>query len=62
MTGGVCYSKNRERGAWFEVKCVVDLIKRKEEQKLDASFERNLLKAWKRRDAEFRKYIEEAGF
>ena len=42
----VCYRKSRERGAWFEVKSVQDVVRSKEEKGEDATFERELLKSW----------------
>ena len=46
MNGGVCYKKNFEKGAWFQIKCVRDNIISKESRGHDASFERSLLKSW----------------
>lgn len=46
MSGGYCYRKGYERGPWSEIKCVSDLIKKKEAKGQDASFERSLLKSW----------------
>ena len=40
MGGEVCYQSTRERGPWFEIKCV------KEIKGEDATFERNLLRSW----------------
>ena len=42
----VCYQKGRERGAWYEIKCVKETIISKESKGHDATFERDLLKAW----------------
>jgi len=58
----MCKTKFKEQGMWFEVETVVDLYKKKTKQGLDISFECDLLKSWKRRDAEYRKYITEYGF
>jgi hypothetical protein len=41
-----CYRKGYESGAWYEIKKVSDVIRMKEEHGADASFERDLLKAW----------------
>lgn len=46
MSGGWCKMKNKERGAWYEVQAVKNCIKAKEDAKLDASYEKSLLKAW----------------
>lgn len=43
---GVCYTKGKERGAWFEIKCIADIVRSKESKGKDASFERDLLKSW----------------
>ena len=48
MGGEVCYQKGKERGPWFEIKCVADTIRAKEAKGQDASFERVLLKSWSR--------------
>jgi hypothetical protein len=42
----LCYRKGYENGAWYEIKCVADIIRMKEARGADASFERDLLKAW----------------
>lgn len=44
--GGICKTKYKERGAWFEVECIKKDIIAKEADGEDASFERGLLKAW----------------
>ncbi len=46
MGGEICYQKGKERGPWFEIKCVRETIMSKEAKGEDATFERNLLKAW----------------
>jgi len=46
MGGEVCYQKGRERGPWFEIQCIQNLIASKEAKGLDATFERKLLKSW----------------
>ena len=46
MSGGICYQKGRERGPWYEIKCTKAVIVNKEGRGEDASFERELLKAW----------------
>lgn len=43
---GTCYKKNKERGIWFQIQCVKDIVERKEANGEDASFERELLEAW----------------
>jgi len=48
MGGEVCCQKGRERGPWYEIKCVQDIIRDKEANGEDASFERELLKSWKK--------------
>lgn len=44
--GTNCYKKGRERGPWYEIKCIRATIRAKEARGADASFERGLLKAW----------------
>lgn len=44
--GGICKTRHKERGAWFEVECVKKDIIAKEADGEDASFERGLLKSW----------------
>jgi len=48
MGGEICYQKGRERGPWFEIKCVREIIISKEAKGKDVSFERELLKSWSR--------------
>jgi len=36
----------REQGAWFQINAVADTIKLKEAKGMNATFERDLLKAW----------------
>jgi hypothetical protein len=43
---GSCHTKGKERGAWYEIQTVRDVILRKEAKGEDATFERDLLKAW----------------
>ena len=56
MARYMCKTKYKEQGAWFEVKCLKDLIALKESKGKDTSFEKGLLKAWKK-DPEYAKYI-----
>ena len=46
MSGGSCHRKGYEKGIWYDIKTVADVIKSKEAKGKDASFERGLLKAW----------------
>ena len=46
--GGACHHKGRERGPWYEIKCVREVIFEKEANGEDTSFERGLLKDWKK--------------
>ena len=52
MYGGECYLKNKERGLWFEIKCLEDTIEAKEKSGQDVSFEKRILKAYKKYKAE----------
>jgi len=46
MGGELCYRKGEERGPWFQIKSVRDVIISKEAKGGDASIERKLLKSW----------------
>ena len=46
MGGEVCYQKGRERGPWFEIKCIKEVIRNKKARSEDTSFERRLLENW----------------
>lgn len=43
---GQCYRPGKESGAWYELKCLRQVIDSKESRGMDASFERLLYKAW----------------
>ncbi len=44
--GAPCHQKGKETGAWYEIKCVQDVIREKEAVGENANFERGLLKSW----------------
>ena len=46
MGGEVCYQRTRERGPWYEIQSIKNIIVFKESQGEDASLERSLLKSW----------------
>lgn len=46
MGGETCHQKGREKGRWFEIESVKQVIINKEARGEDATFERNLLKEW----------------
>uniref|UniRef100_A0A6M3KFM6 Uncharacterized protein n=1 Tax=viral metagenome TaxID=1070528 RepID=A0A6M3KFM6_9ZZZZ len=46
MGGELCYRKSYERGPWYEIQSVKEVIIAKEVKGKDASFERDLLKSW----------------
>ena len=46
--GGICYHKGLEKGLWFEIKCLEDIVASKKKQGKDASFEKGILKAYKK--------------
>ena len=46
MGGETCHQKGRERGRWYEIKCIKEVIINKEARGEDATFERGLLRAW----------------
>lgn len=43
-----CYQKGKERGLWFEIKCIEENIATREKLGKDTSFEKPLLKSFKR--------------
>jgi len=43
---GICKTKGKEKGAWFEVNSIANIIIAKEAKGQDAEFERSLLIAW----------------
>jgi len=48
MGGEICYRKNYERGPWYKIQTVRDIIIWKENHNEDASFERKLLRSWQK--------------
>jgi len=46
MSDKISHKKGEEKGAWFQIKCVKDIVRDKEARGEDASFERKLLKSW----------------
>ena len=46
--GGVCYRKGLERGLWFLIKCVEDVIASKKKRHLNTRLEEELLKSYKK--------------
>jgi len=52
MAGGECRKKGKERGLWYEIKCLEDAIEAKEKSGKDASFEKMLLKEYRKYKAE----------
>lgn len=48
MSGGVCHRKGQERGLWFEIKCIEETIALREKLGKDTSFEKSLLKSYKK--------------
>ena len=46
MGGEVCYQKGKERGPWYEIASIRDVIISKELKEQNVSFERSLLKSW----------------
>jgi len=48
MGGEVCRQRGKERGPWYDIQSVADVIKSKEARGADASFERGLLKSWQK--------------
>ena len=48
MSGGESRKKGKERGLWYEIACLEDVIEAKEKSGQDASFEKELLEAYKK--------------
>jgi len=48
MAGGECRKKGKERGLWFEIKCLEDTIEAKGKVGKDASFEKEILEAYRK--------------
>lgn len=48
MGGEICYQKGKERGPWYEIKCIKEVIANKKARGEDASFEEKLLKSWRK--------------
>lgn len=46
MSGGTCYKKNKERGAWYELYCIRRTIAGLESRDQDATFEREFYESW----------------
>ena len=46
--GGICYKRYNERGLFFEIKCIEDVIAGKRKRKIDANFEKKLLEFYKK--------------
>ena len=46
MGGEVCYRKGYERGPWYEIKCIKEIIVNKKARGEDAKFEESLLRSW----------------
>ncbi|GAG55290.1 unnamed protein product [marine sediment metagenome] len=43
-----CYKKGKEQGLWYEIKCLEETIKIKKQLDKDASFEKGILRAYKK--------------
>ncbi len=46
--GGICYKRYAEKGLWFEIQSIIKTIAIKEKQGKDASFEKGILKCYKK--------------
>ena len=57
MGGEICKSKDKERGLWYEVKCIKAVIASKEARGEDANFEKKLLESWRRKPLPQRREI-----
>lgn len=45
---GICYKKGSERGLWFEIKSIEEIIAIKKDLGKDTSFEKRLLRSYKK--------------
>lgn len=43
---GICYQKGKERGLWYEIKCIEDVVANKKARGDNAPFEKRLLKSY----------------
>lgn len=46
--GGICYQKGKEQGLYYEIKCLEDVIAIKKKLGKDATFEKGLLKSYRK--------------
>ena len=46
MGDKLSHKKGEEKGNFYQIKCIKDVVRNKEARGEDASFERNLLKHW----------------
>jgi len=45
---GVCYKKGSERGLWYEIQCIQEVIDSKTSRDEDCTLEKKLLKSYKK--------------
>ncbi len=45
--GGASHQKGKERGLWFEIKCLEDVIRNKTKRGEDCKFEKKILKSYR---------------
>ena len=45
---GICYRKGYEKGLYFEIKCLEDVVASKEKRGVDATFEKDILKSYRK--------------
>lgn len=58
---GICYRKGYEKGLWYEIQSITETIEIKRQLGKDASFEKGLLKAYKKYSEEdYRKPVEQS--
>jgi len=46
--GGVCYKEGSERGLWYEIQCIQEVIDSKTSRNENCDFEQKLLKSYKK--------------
>jgi len=46
MSGGVCHTKNKERGIYFEIQCLQELVDSPTARDEDKKLAKKILKCW----------------
>ena len=57
---GICYRKGYERGLWYEIQSIAETIEIKKKLGKDTSFEKGLLKAYRKySEKDYRNRVEQ---